>query len=362
MINKKRFINNFFRLVTIDSPTGSEEEISNFLINFLKDNQLIDHAQKDSFGNIYARKFGVGENPIFFTDHLDTVEPGRGIQPCIQGEYVVSSGDTILGADDKSSVAAIIEMLFVLRERDLAHQPLEFIFTISEEVGNLGAVNFDYSLLAAKKGYCFDCSWPLGTVVVASPFYERFDGQLIGRSAHASRPELGINVLPAFAQLLEKTKLGKIDYETVFNIGHIEGGSVRNAVPGEVQFNGEIRSFNEANLENYKSQFLSELGAISHRNKLQYEIEFIRENPGFKLQEDVQLLIIQELTPIFNAVDLEINPTETWSVSDTNIFMEKGLTCINLGSGREFAHTTRERIKIETLEKLANIMIEIIKL
>lgn len=355
-----RLIDNFFKLVQIDSPTGEEDRIAEFVLDLLLKNKLVDHAQRDKFGNIYARKDGVGE-PIFLSDHLDTVEPGRGIKPQIKNGYVISGGDTILGADDKSSVSALIEALFIIKEENRSTRPLEIIFTTSEEVGNLGAVNFDYSLLAAKKGFCFDCTQPLGVIVTASPFYERFDIEIKGKEAHASRPELGINVLSILGELIDKQPFGKLDENTVFNIGVVNGGYVRNAIPGNLVLKGEIRSFKEQTLIKYKNKFLRILEQVISKSGASYEIEFVRENPGFKYSLKQEHEVIDIVEPHLKKLKIKPVLSPNWGVSDTNIFFEKGLFCINMGGGREFAHTTRERIKVTELEKLVKLILEIVK-
>ena len=64
---------------------------------------------RDSYGNLVASDGR--DNPILLSAHMDTVEPGRGIQPKIEGDRIVSKGDTILGGDCKAGVAAILEAL-----------------------------------------------------------------------------------------------------------------------------------------------------------------------------------------------------------------------------------------------------------
>ena len=358
MVNQKRLVDTFLDLVKIDSPTGEESEITDFVISYLTQNDLVDFVTKDRFGNIYARLEGDGE-PIFFSEHLDTVEPGRTIQPRINGDYITSAGDTILGADDKSSVACVLEMLHGIKENNIPHHPVELMFTLSEEVGNLGAINFDYTLLQAKKGYCFDCSWPLGTLVIASPFYERFTIKLIGKTAHASRPDIGKSIIPSLAQLLSTLNLGVIDPETILNIGVINSGHVRNAIPGEVTLEGEIRSFSEQKLMKELRNMKKIIAVAAKNDSVEYTFESVRENPGFKLSKREIQLSLDELTPILSTLNIIPNPVEIWSVSDTNIFATHGLTCLNLGSGREFAHTKNERIKITTMQELSTIMIEL---
>ena len=65
-----------------------------------------------------------------------------------------SNGTTILGADDKSAIAIIIETLRVIHEQNLPHGPMDIVFTICEEIGLLGAKNLDFSLIEAQIRIC----------------------------------------------------------------------------------------------------------------------------------------------------------------------------------------------------------------
>ncbi|MFN4212497.1 MAG: peptidase dimerization domain-containing protein, partial [Microgenomates group bacterium] len=219
----------FTQICQIDSPTGFEKDMADFVFNFA--NQYANLVKKDKFGNVYVR---YGKNPkLFLSAHLDTVEPGRGIKPKIKDGYIVSDGKTILGADNKVAVAAILQLLKEAKEEN-GQYSFETVFTLSEEVGNYGAINFDYSLLLSKIGFCFDSSNPLGAIIVASPFYERFDLKIIGKEAHASKPDEAKNVLLPLKEILHKQKFGKIDKYSLLNIGVIKGGFVRNTIPGEL--------------------------------------------------------------------------------------------------------------------------------
>lgn len=348
-------MNNLISLFTticqIDSPTGEEKKMVDFVFKYLKTLKVF--VRKDDFGNVYAR---VGNNPkIFLSAHLDTVEPGRKIKPQIKDEYVISDGTTILGADNKVAVASILQTTKeIIKEKKQVS--FEIVFTLSEEVGNYGAINFDYKLLQSKIGFCFDSSNPLGTIIIASPFYERFDIKIIGREAHASLPEQANNVLFPLNEILRLQKLGKIDKYTLFNIGKIQGGYVRNTIPGELIINGEIRSFFEKNLINTKNKFLKLLEKITKKYKVKIEKDFVRENPGYFHNLKINKKIIFSLKKILK--NLKIKPQEkiAWGVSDANIFNDKNLLCFNLADATEFTHTKNERIKIKNLLKLKEII------
>lgn len=353
----KSLIDIFFQLVKIDSPTGNEQQVANFILDYLK--QFADTLKKDKKGNIYARIDGVGE-PIFFASHMDTVEPGRGIKPQIKKGYITSDGKTILGADNKMAIACILELAHYLkRTKTTTHRPIEFLFTYSEEVGNYGAINFDYSWLKSKSGYCFDSICPVGTIIQASPFYERFDIKVEGKAAHASLPHIANNTLYFLSSFLKEIKLGKLDNDSILNVGIVQGGDVRNTIPGELIIKGEIRSFMESALLLHKKNAISIIHKLIKKHKMKIEHEFVRENPGYKHIDDKSLAMIKQIKK--HMLRLGMNPEiqNAWGVSDANIFNEKGLLCINLGDGVEGAHTKLERIKVNDLEATLQLMVEI---
>jgi tripeptide aminopeptidase len=353
-----RLIQTFFNLVQIDSPTGEEDAVADYIVHYLT--PLVTSVQKDAYGNVYACVAGTGE-PLFFSAHMDTVEPGRGIKPKVEHGYAVSDGTTILGADNKSSLACMIEAVEQLKELGQPHRPIEFVFTKSEESGNYGAINFDYSLLKAKKGFCFDSATPVGTIISASPFYDRFDLTLIGKEAHASRPNEAVNALAMLRDILHHIMLGTVDNDTIFNIGVINGGFVRNTIPGTITLNGEIRSFVEEKLDICKDTFIALVKEVVGAYKGDYTLEFVRENPGYKHTHKEATEFMNFIKEKTSATGLEPHVKEVWGVSDANIFNDKGLLCFNLGNGSEFAHSVKERVSVVSLEQVVTLIIQLVR-
>ena len=165
----------------------------------------------DKTGNVVAYLPGkLDREPYFLSAHMDTVEPGRGIKPVVEKGWIKSGGDTILGADNKTAVAAILSAVSRLKENRVDHRPLELAFCVSEESGNVGAHNLNYSKFKARRGYISDASnYSFGDVIVASPYYVRIDGEILGKAAHSSMPEKGVNALKIFTKAFSKIKLGK---------------------------------------------------------------------------------------------------------------------------------------------------------
>jgi len=107
----------FVELAAMPSPPGEERAVADAVIRYLRDLGLSvdedDAGPKvgSSMGNVYCRLApnGEGGEPLFFCAHLDTVPPVGRLQPVIEDGVVRNAGGTILGADNKSAVAAMLE-------------------------------------------------------------------------------------------------------------------------------------------------------------------------------------------------------------------------------------------------------------
>jgi tripeptide aminopeptidase len=356
MINKERLIKTFLQIVQIDSPSGYEEKILEEIKKIITD---IGYSFiQDDFGNLIVKVDGEGK-ALLLTAHLDTVEPGRSVKPVIQDGVISSSGNTILGADNKVAVAVLLELLQILKEQNLKTRPLEFVFTLSEEVANLGAVNLDYSLLDAKTGYSFDAGLPIGTVISASPYYNRFDIEIIGKTSHASRPENGLNVLSVLNNALNNIQLGRLECGTLCNIGVIESGHVRNSVPGNMIVQGEVRSFFEDKLEKVNNNIISAFEKSGSSFGVKIKAEVVRENGGFVFDKNNSL--INTVRSVMNNLNIDMKLEEAGGCYDANIFHEHGIKVLNIADGTKDTHSVEERIAVEDFVSLANIAFGLIK-
>ncbi|MEK7517126.1 MAG: M20/M25/M40 family metallo-hydrolase [Patescibacteria group bacterium] len=355
MIDKKILTKTFFDLVKIDSPSGQEKKISSYLLRKFLSLGLSPHLDKQR--NVFVKVPGQGF-PLLLSAHMDTVEPGRNIRPIIKNGIIKSDGTTILGADNKAAVAVLVEILKYLHAKKLNHRSLEIVFTASEEVANLGAANLDYGGVLAKEGYIFDNPNPIGTIISGSPFYNRFDISISGKSTHSSKPQDGINVIPIFIHAMRDINLGKVSENTLVNIGVVRSGHVRNSVPGEMIIEGEVRSFLEKEVKEYSQNIIKTFFLVSKKHDAKIKTSVVRENSGYLYsQKDPFIKKTQDIMR-----DLRINPVlkKIWGCSDANIFLEKGIKVLNLGNGSKDTHTTRESISIDDLFKLSNLIFSIV--
>ena len=113
----------------------------------------------------------------------------------------------------------------------MPHGRIQFVITVGEESGLLGARALDASKLEAKFGYALDSNGAIGDIAVAAPTQAKVTIKMYGRSAHAGvNPEDGISAIQVAAKAIARMPLGRIDEETTANIGRFEGGGATNIV------------------------------------------------------------------------------------------------------------------------------------
>lgn len=372
-INEQRLVAEFLELVQVDSPSKQERLLADVLITKLQQLGLEVYEDQagqkigSATGNLIARlpasqQDGVVKaiQPIFFSAHMDTVQPGTGIRPQLKDGLITSTGDTILGSDDKAGIATILEALRVIREQELPHGEVEVVFTICEEVGLLGAVHLDYNQIKARIGFVLDSGGPVGTIIVRGPSQVRFDASIIGKAAHAGVcPEAGVSAIQIAAKAISQMPLGRIDAETTANIGIIEGGKATNIIPDLVNLQGEARSQQPAKLAAQVDRMRTALEQAAGEVGAEVRIQVEELYPRIDLNPDSQVVQItqQAAAQIGLAVSLEA----TGGGSDANIFNGKGLAAVNLGLGMQQVHTNQETIAVADLVRSADFLVELIK-
>jgi tripeptide aminopeptidase len=352
MINETRLLETFLALVRIDSPSGEEEAMAQELEARLR--QLGLTVELDPLQNLVARLPGQG-GPCLLAAHMDTVMPGRGIKPAVRDGVVYSDGTTILGADDKAGVAAILEVLHTLSEQNLAHPAIEVVITVQEESGLLGAKGLDASRLQSKMGISLDCGGPAGAIVIAAPTQDSMFAVVHGKAAHAgAHPEQGINAIVVAAEAIHAMRLGRIDEETTANIGIIHGGTARNIVPDRVELTGEARSLQVAKLEAQTAGMVEALRSAARQHETTVDIEVTRAYDGYALTESD--VIVSKLMAACLACGVEPSLVPSGGGSDANIFNAHGLQVVNTSMGAYDEHTTDEHVALADMATCARIV------
>lgn len=368
MINRERLISNFMKMVEVDSVSGHEGAFRDFLkAQFGRFGMEVEEDETGQVllgesGNLLVTIPGTTDgDALLLAVHMDTVVPGKNIK-AVRGEdeIIRSEGPTILGADDKAGIAAILEAVEVIIESQLPHPPLELLFTVSEEQGLLGAKHFDYTQLRSRKGYVLDSGGAPGTIVTQSPCQNEIEYHVQGRAAHAGiNPEDGINAIQVMAKALALMPCGRIDEETTCNFGVIEGGMARNIVAGSCRVRGEARSLRRSKLDQLTQQLVDIFRAevIKHGGKPEVEVTLLYPETSLLPDEDVVSLATRAAARI----GLTTKLISTGGGSDASIINGHSIRCANLGIGMSAVHTTEEYIRVEDLVNDARWVLSIIQ-
>lgn len=376
-INKERLKNLLIELVKIDSLSRKEYAIAVRLKKEMEDlggEAWIDDAGEKVGGNVgnlivHFKGDGPGSNPFLLCAHMDTVVPGEGVTPLLDGDILRTDGRTVLGGDDKSGVAIICEALRVVKEQGLACGDIDVVFTICEEVGLLGAKCLDVSRLRAQRGLVLD-SGSVNSLFTRSPAANRMEFSVRGLAAHAGVcPEKGISAIRVAAEGISRMSLGRIDEETTANLGLIEGGMAVNIVPNSVSLKGEARSHSEEKLERQSRHMVQCLEQAAGRHALELNGKRLQATVEAHIERDYDLMNIPDGSPLVRLVQaasrrlgIEIKVRPTGGGCDANIFNKKGLVVANLFTGMREIHTVNEWLNLNDLYQSAETVLEIIQL
>ncbi|MCZ2260136.1 M20/M25/M40 family metallo-hydrolase [Sporosarcina sp. G11-34] len=367
-MNKQRLLDEFFELVQIDSETKDERVIADVLTKKMEDLgfEVIEDNSDDvtghGAGNLIASMKGtvVEADPIYFTCHMDTVTPGLGIKPELRDDgYVYSDGTTILGADDKAGIAALFEMMRTVKEKGLPHGDLQFIITAGEESGLVGAKEMDATLITSKYGYAVDSDGKVGGIVTKAPHQAKLWTTIHGKTAHAGvAPEKGVSAINIAAKSIAAMTLGRIDTETTANIGSFVGGGATNIVCDEVTIVAEARSINPDKLTKQTEHMVDTFQQTAEKMGGRAETEVKIMYPGFSFGEQDE--VVQTAMTAIQNIGRTPELLTSGGGSDGNVFNGAGIPTVTLSVGYEEIHTKNERMPVEELNKLTELLLEIV--
>jgi dipeptidase D len=255
-LEPKSLWNHFYRLTQIPRPSGHEEAVRAFVVDFAKRCGL--EWLADEVGNVVVRKPATAgmewRQGVVLQAHLDMVPQKNAgtahdfvtdpIDAVIDGEWVRARGTT-LGADNGIGVAAA---LAVLESDSLCHGPLEALFTANEEAGMTGALGLKPGVLNGEillnldsedEGELFiGCAGGLdGTMRFdysgepVSPGYSGIEIRVSGLRGGHSGMDIDLGRGNANKIMNRLLQMGRERHALL--LASIDGGSLRNAIPRE---------------------------------------------------------------------------------------------------------------------------------
>lgn len=375
-INRERLASTFTELCELSSPSKKEREVYNYLkrtfMELEADELIIDDSREvtgSDSPNLIVRfnPTAPEKEGVFFSCHMDTVEPGDNVQVVRVGDIFTSKADTVLGSDDKSGITAIIELIRMVKENDIPHGLIEIVLTTCEEIGLLGAKALDYKQIKAPYGYALDSSG-IEQVVTAAPAANQLKIEVKGLAAHAGlHPESGVSAIHAASKAIATLSLGRLDEESTANFGLIEGGTATNIIPEKVTIQGEVRSHSLEKLEHYTNQIEAAFHKVIELWQNPFEENIVKPVVEFSSEPDYPVMRLEEDSPVLNRVrkageaigqNLVFHTAD--GGSDANILNGYGLPTAIIATGMEKVHTTDEQLDLNDLVKLTELIYAIV--
>ncbi|MGN1372521.1 MAG: peptidase T [Candidatus Coproplasma sp.] len=369
----ERVEDKFLRYVQVDTPsdednfdntpsTDCQRNLATMLAGELEALGL--KAEVTEHGYVYSAIEGNCESKyaIGLIAHLDVVShpKGYGVKPQVADGVITSDGTTILGADDKAGVAEIMALAeYLVNNPQIKHGKVGIAFTPDEEIGH-GAKLFDVERFGCDFAYTVDGE-ELGEISYETFNGACFDLEITGRNIHPGQAKgvmvnaivlanEFINLLPCDQR--PETTEGREGYYFITDIaGGVESCTVH----------GIIREHDRAKFEGRKA-FVQEVvdklnkkydGRISLKMRDQYYNCAEVITPHMHLVENA-VAAMEEV-----GVEPKIFPIRGGTDGSSLSFM--GLPCPNICTGGLNAHGLDERIAIEDMHKVVQILLGIVK-
>ena len=362
MFNEKEIIELFISLAKIEGLSRNERNVAEFIRNFLSQYQFTiteDNANiydGGNSGNLICRLKDGGQ--FVLLSHMDTARSTQNLKPIVENGKIKSDESTILGADNRAGITAILYAVKKSFENGKQLNPFTIAFTICEETTLSGSKNLllDSNI---KMGFVFDSHLDPGNFIIKSPGALMFKVFIEGKPAHAGiEPEKGINAIECAAKSIARLKQGRIDEETTLNIGKIFGGEATNVVPHNVVIDGEIRSFDERKVEywfNLIQKIFNQEASLCGCS-----VRFAAHWDFKPYQVSSNWEVYQKIKKSIEAAGLEPKEATSFGGSDANSLNAKGIQTVNLGIGAKNPHSNQEYILIEHLIQASKIAYQLI--
>lgn len=345
-------------LIDIYSPSGKEQEISDYVEQYLKSYGLPVKRQPvdDTRYNLVVFPEGREETEVCFIGHLDTVTAHD-----LEDFGASEENGTIYGlgsADMKAGCAAMLEAFTVLATSGRSLPPVALALVVGEEEDNSGARGLvrEYTFPWAIIGEPTDLAPCLGHYG-----YMEVLLRTVGKRVHSSMPELGLNAIESMLQLL----LRITDYASsaprglVYNIRELSAFPGGFVVPDTCEAWLDLHLPPNSRVDVLRTEIEQLIkDASSTIPNLNVRLRFESTYAGYQISPERPL--VGRLQKVFQQLSLPWDPQDFRSHSDGNILWAEGVDPIILGPGRlEQAHTPEESVPFEQVVKAARIYLNL---
>jgi tripeptide aminopeptidase len=404
-INKNDIANRFMRYVQIDTQsdpqsgthpsTEKQKDLSKIVVDELKQMGIAD-AEMDEYGYVYATILSNSEKDvpvICFCSHLDTAPDcsGTNVKPIlhknydgedivlpddksqvlsavvypylktqINGDIITASGNTLLGADDKSGVAAVMQAAeYLMAHPEIKHGEIKILFTPDEEIGE-GTARIDMKKLGAQFGYTLDGG------EAGSLEDETFsaDGATVIINGVISHPGYAKN------KLVNALKVGaEILHTLPTNEWAPEATEKKEGFVHPVRFEGIaeratlefiLRDFDDEKLKQHGER-LKKIAedVVNHYKGASVEISIREQYRNMKKILDKNPEVVQYAAEAITRAGLEVTTESIRGGTDGSRLSYMGLPCPNLFTGMQAIHSKLEWIGVNDMAKAAETIVHL---
>jgi tripeptide aminopeptidase len=409
MIFKHTVKERFLRYVQIDTQadpmsetrpsSAKQKDLSRLIVQELLEMGITD-AETDEFGYVYATIPATTSKPnvpvLCFCAHLDTAPDcsGTNVKPIVHANYqgqdiilpddttqilrptehpqltekighdiITASGLTLLGSDDKSGVAEIMDAAyFFIHNPSIPHGKIRILFTTDEEIGH-GVDHVDIQKLGASVGYTLD-GGAIGTLE-----NETFsaDGAVIeiqGVSAHPgyakSMMENAIKIASDIVSALPKHRLTPETTSKKQGFIHptkIEGGLEF----AKVSF--ILRDFDNDLLTAKATILRQTMDKVMKRYpNSKAQLTVTEQYRNMKKILDARPEIVQYATEAIKKVGLKPQLGSIRGGTDGSRLSFMGLPCPNLFAGEQAIHSRHEWVSVQDMELAVKTIVELCRI
>ena len=385
----------FLELVAVPSPSGRERALGEQIRAWLGAagvEAAFDQAgavNDSDAGNLIAVLPGAPGAPVYlFVAHMDTVETGMpAVSPRLGDDGVIrSAGDTVLGADNKSAVAAVMRLCAAVARRPAGARPTVIAaFTCREEAGRMGAGLLDLPL-AVDCAFCVDGSKPIGTVITRALGQTVFSFAVHGRTAHAAaHPEAGVSAVRVVSEIVAALPLGRLPGGGSASIAAIVGGGIidrlgdgsgegdgllrvtaalrrtpTNSVPALALVKGEVRGYTVEDMVSTvrAMEAIAARVAADHGATCRWDWDPERMVPPFPGAPDSRALALVQAAAA-RVPGVEFVAEEAQATLEAN-YLAADTDVVAVASGGRDPHQLSESISVAELEQLEALLLAIV--
>ncbi len=283
------------------------------------------------------------------------------LKACLGHTLVTSDGSTLLGADDKSGVAAIMTAAAELMRRgnEWKHGPIRFCFTCDEEIGR-GTDNVDLVQLGAQVAYTLDGA---GQDEIDSETFSA-DGARVTVKGINTHPSAGkgamVNAIRILSTFLSRLPTGCLSPETTegregfIHPYHVEGGVA------EASARLILRDFESAQLAD-QARLLDAIADTLRAEHPRAQIS-IEVRPQYRNMREG---LVNEPRAVSKAVDAHRSLGRTPKLTiirggtDGSLLTAKGLPTPNLSTGEHNPHSPLEWTSVEEMQAAADVIVQL---